>query len=93
MSQASCLCAPPDARAPGRVLPATRTSGLAVRRYVIRLAAAVDRLATPWRRRAAIRDLDRLGDRGLRDIGIERGEIDSIVDELMDRGLRTRQRR
>ena len=85
MSQATCLCAPPDARAPGRVRPATRTSGLPAWSYVAWLAAAVHRLARPRRRRAAIRDLHRLGDRELRDIGIDRGEIDSIVDEMMER--------
>ena len=47
------------------------------------LAAARERLARPWRRRAAIRELVRLGDGALRDIGIERGEIEDVVDELM----------
>jgi uncharacterized protein YjiS (DUF1127 family) len=93
MSQAACLCAPPDACAPGRVRPATRTSGLAVWGYVSRLAAALDRLARYWRRRAAIRDLHRLGDRELRDIGIGRGEIDSIVDEMMEIRLHAEQGR
>ena len=86
MSQATCLCAPPDGRAPGRLLPA-RTPGLPAWGYVTRLGAALDRLAGPLRRRAAIRDLHRLGDRELRDIGIERGGIDSTVDELMERRL------
>ena len=93
MSQAACLCAASDARAPGRVRPATRTPGLPDRGYVTRLAAAVDRLAEPWRRRAAIRDLHRLGDRELRDIGIGRGEIDSIVDEMMEIRLHAEQGR
>ena len=84
MSQATCPCAPPDARTPGRVRPAL-TPGLSAWRYVTRLAAAVDRFGGHWRRRAAIQDLHRLGDRELRDIGIERGEIDSIVDEMMKR--------
>jgi len=35
-------------------------------------AAALARLGRPRRRRGAIRELDRLGDRELRDIGIER---------------------
>ena len=93
MSQATCLCAPPDARAPGRMLPATRAPGLPDRGYVARLAAAVDRLTLHWRRRTAIRDLRRLGDCELRDIGIDRGEIDAIVDEMMEIRLHARQSR
>jgi uncharacterized protein YjiS (DUF1127 family) len=93
MSQATCLSAPPDACAPGRVRPATRTPGLPARRYVARLAAAVDRLTVHWRRRTAIRDLHRLGDCDLRDIGIERGEIDAVVDEMMEIRLHARQSR
>jgi uncharacterized protein YjiS (DUF1127 family) len=65
------------------VRPATRAPGLPAWGYVTRLAAAVARFARPRRRRAAIRDLHRLGDRALRDIGIGRGEIDAIVDEMM----------
>jgi uncharacterized protein YjiS (DUF1127 family) len=84
MSQTACLCAPPDARAPGRVRPATRTAGLPDLGYLTRLAAAVGRLALHWRRRASIRDLHRLGDCELRDIGIDRGGIDAIIDELGD---------
>jgi uncharacterized protein YjiS (DUF1127 family) len=93
MSQAACLCAPPDARAPRRVRPASRTAGLPDPGYLTRLAAAVGRLALHWRRRAAIRDLHRLGGRKLRDIGIDRGEIDSIVDEMMEIRLHARQSR
>jgi uncharacterized protein YjiS (DUF1127 family) len=84
MSQATCLGAPPSARAPGRLRPATRTPGLPARGYVAWLAAAIDRLTLHRRRRAAIRDLHRLCDCDLRDIGIERGEIDAIVDEMME---------
>jgi len=93
MSQATCLCAPPDARAPGRVRPSTRPPGLQAWGYVTRLAAAVGRLSRPRRRRAAIRDLHRLGDRALRDIGIDRGEIDAIVDEMMEIRLHAKQSR
>ena len=93
MSQTTCSCAPPDVRTPGLVRPPAFDPGLAAWSYVTRLAAAVDRLAGHWRRRAAIRALHRIGDRDLRDIGIDRGEIDSIVDDLMERRLRARQRR
>jgi len=93
MSQATCPCVPPGACTPGRGRPTTLVSGLQAAHPATWLAAILDRLAAPWRRRTAIRDLHRLGDSDLRDIGIERGEIDSIVDDLMDRRLRTRQRR
>jgi len=82
MSQATCHAAPVQAYAPtaGR---ASARNAPPVRRDVTWLAAALDRLARPWRRRAAIRELDRLGDRALRDIGIERGDVEAVVDELM----------
>ena len=89
MSQATCLCAPSDARA----RPAARPSGRSAWGYVAWLAAAVDRLARLRRRRAAIQDLHRLGDRALRDIGIGRGEIDAIVDEMMEGRQPIKQRR
>ena len=93
MSQAACPYAPPDAHAPGRVRPATRAPALADRGYVTPLAAAVERLTVHWHRRAAIRDLHRLADRELRDIGIDRGEIDAIVDAMMEIRLHARQSR
>jgi uncharacterized protein YjiS (DUF1127 family) len=48
------------------------------------LAAALRRIARPWRRAAAIRDLSRLDDRLLRDMGIERHAIDEAVDTLLE---------
>jgi uncharacterized protein YjiS (DUF1127 family) len=49
--------------------------------------AALRRLfAEGRRRRAAIRELQRVSDDQLRDIGIARGEIEEIVDTLMARG-------
>ncbi|MGH6891091.1 MAG: DUF1127 domain-containing protein [Dongiaceae bacterium] len=38
-----------------------------------------------WRRREIIRALERVDDRLLCDVGIERGEIESFVDALMAR--------
>jgi uncharacterized protein YjiS (DUF1127 family) len=40
-------------------------------------------LAEPWRRRAAIMELQRLNAQALRDIGIERGEIESLIDDML----------
>jgi uncharacterized protein YjiS (DUF1127 family) len=43
----------------------------------------VRRLADEWRRRAIIRELQRLDDRLLRDIGISRGEIEEFTDAML----------
>jgi len=37
----------------------------------------------PWLRHAAIQELRRLDDRDLRDVGIERYEIDAMVDDML----------
>ena len=47
--------------------------------------AVVYDFADLWRRRAVIRQLDRLNDHYLRDIGISRGEIDAVADTLLQR--------
>jgi uncharacterized protein YjiS (DUF1127 family) len=52
------------------------------------IAAAVQRLADRWRRLQAVRELNRLGDRHLRDIGIVRGDIEAIVGEMISRRRR-----
>jgi uncharacterized protein YjiS (DUF1127 family) len=83
MSQATCRAAPPGVCARAAERPAARDPGLPARRAVAWFAAALDRLVRPWRRRMAIRELYLLGDRELRDIGIARGEIEGVVDELM----------
>jgi uncharacterized protein YjiS (DUF1127 family) len=51
----------------------------------IRLAAAINWLLDPWRREALIQDLSRLNDHCLRDIGIERGEIESLARTMVKR--------
>ncbi len=47
------------------------------------ITKGLDKLRTSWRRRRAIRELDRLSDRNLTDIGLHRGEIVSVVDRLI----------
>jgi uncharacterized protein YjiS (DUF1127 family) len=39
--------------------------------------------AEPWLRRAAINELRRLNTHALRDAGIERHEIESLVDDML----------
>jgi uncharacterized protein YjiS (DUF1127 family) len=82
MSQATCHAAPLRACTPA-VGRARARNALPAQRDLTGFAAALDRLARLWRRRAAIRELDRLSDRELRDIGIERGDVEAVVDELM----------
>jgi len=40
-------------------------------------------VAEPWRRRIAIQELQRLNTCALRDVGIERSEIESLVDGML----------
>lgn len=51
-----------------------------------RLAASIKRLirvtVTRWQKRRTARALDRLSDWMLRDIGVTRGEIPRVVDEI-----------
>lgn len=49
------------------------------------IAAAVHWAADRWNRLQAVRELNRLGDRHLHDIGIVRGDIEGIVDEMISR--------
>jgi uncharacterized protein YjiS (DUF1127 family) len=92
MSHAICRVAPSPACAPAGARPAARDPGLPARRGVAWFTVAFDRLARPWRRRAAILELDRLSERELRDIGIERGEVEGVVDELMTSARKSRLR-
>ena len=50
------------------------------------VAKGLYKLRTSWRRRRVIRELDRLSDRNLADIGLHRGEIVSVVDRLVAGG-------
>lgn len=83
MSQASCPAAPPQVCAPAAGHPVAQDRGPPTWRIVAWFPAALHNLAGPWRREAAIRELRRLKSAELRDIGIERGEVENIVDALM----------
>jgi uncharacterized protein YjiS (DUF1127 family) len=69
---------PGGGRAVGRRAP----PGRALSAWAARLFGWLYR---PWRRGAAIRELQRCDDRQLRDMGIGRDEIAAIIDELMRR--------
>lgn len=49
------------------------------------LVAAACWLLDQWRRRAVIGELGRLNDHHLRDIGIERGEIEEVAEVMVRR--------
>jgi uncharacterized protein YjiS (DUF1127 family) len=66
----------------GTVAGRPPTSGSSIR---VRPARLFGWLYRPWRRRAAIRELQRCDNRQLRDMGIGRDEIAAVVDELMRR--------
>lgn len=75
---------------PGAPLSAEHPVGAAACRTVDRVDGLVTRIAA-WRRRShrrrhTIRELDRLSDRNLADIGLHRGEIVSVVDRLIAGG-------
>ena len=57
------------------------------------VAKGLDKLRTSRRRRRAIRALDRLSDRNLADIGLHRGGIVSVVDEVIAGGTPRRSER
>jgi uncharacterized protein YjiS (DUF1127 family) len=73
-SMSKTACTSSDVRAVGLRAPSPARA----------LAAALRRIARPWRRAAAIRDLARLDDRLLRDMGIERHAMDDAVDTLLE---------
>ncbi len=66
--------------------PIGAVAGQAADRVDGLLAKGFDKLRTSWRRRRTIRELDRLSDRNLADIGLHRGEIVSVVDRLIAGG-------
>lgn len=49
------------------------------------IARALSWMWRQWRRREIIRILDKVDDRLLRDVGIDRGRIEEFVDALMVR--------
>jgi uncharacterized protein YjiS (DUF1127 family) len=49
------------------------------------IARALSWMWLQWRRREIIRALDKVDDRLLRDVGIERGGIEELVDTLIAR--------
>jgi uncharacterized protein YjiS (DUF1127 family) len=61
--------------------PAPAASGTAIGR----LAAAVGWFVDQWRRTQAIRELNRLSDHHLRDIGIARADIEAVAEEMIRR--------
>jgi uncharacterized protein YjiS (DUF1127 family) len=82
MSEALSTCHPPAAcsAAPARASQPLTWPGRAW------FASARRWLAEGRRRRAAIRELQRMSDDQLRDIGIARDAIEEVVDTLMARG-------
>jgi uncharacterized protein YjiS (DUF1127 family) len=69
-------------RSSGAVAGRSAAPGWSLR---IRPARLFGWLYRPWRRRAAIHELQRCDDRQLRDMGIDRDEIAAVIDELMRR--------
>ena len=57
------------------------------------VANGLDKLRANRARRRAIRELDKLSDRMLADIGLHRGEIVSVVDEVIAGGTPRRSER
>jgi uncharacterized protein YjiS (DUF1127 family) len=66
----------------------------ALQRFVHAVVAALRSTAAAWqrirRRRAMLRELESLDDRMLRDIGVHRSEVSSLVAELVGAAPATR---
>jgi uncharacterized protein YjiS (DUF1127 family) len=66
----------------------------ALQRFVHAMVAALRSTAAAWqrirRRRAMLRELESLDDRMLRDIGVHRSEVSSLVAELIGAAPATR---
>lgn len=69
--------------------PARQSSAVAAHRWPplgwSRVVRPIRWLRQQWRRGAAIRELQRIDDRQLRDMGIDRNGIEAVIDELMRR--------
>jgi uncharacterized protein YjiS (DUF1127 family) len=65
-----------------------------LQRFVLAVTAALRNAAAAWhrsrRRRAALRELQTLDDRMLKDIGVTRSELSSLVAEVTGAALATR---
>jgi uncharacterized protein YjiS (DUF1127 family) len=78
----SCIAPERDRlAAPARAVAAHRWTPLGWSR----VARPIRWLRQQWRRGAAIRELQRIDDRQLRDMGIDRNGIEAVIDELMRR--------
>lgn len=85
MSEIASQCPAPRGYSPAAAGVADRGADRPGRRGVAFLSAAVRWLGDQWRRRAVIGELNRLNEHHLRDIGIERGEIDAVADTIVRR--------
>jgi uncharacterized protein YjiS (DUF1127 family) len=75
VSKAAFTCRPSGPR------PIAVSAGWPARAFLV---AAIRWIIREWRRAAAIRELSRLDDRLLLDMGIERHTIDEAVDALLE---------
>ena len=84
-------CMQPGLRPPGDLLSATRTSpsksGSSLKSFFAAASVGVSRLTQgvhrSRKRRAALRELSRLSDRQLADIGLHRGQLGEVVDTML----------
>ena len=72
------------------VARAARATGGGIRAAATRVAPAYRKYRRWQRRQAAIRELSGLSDRILQDVGLTRGDIRTVVDDMLDRKPETR---
>ena len=73
------------------ILPAATARSI-VQSIVDAARRAVDAVAGAWHRRRLLRELEAIDDRTLRDIGVQRAELGSLVAELTGAAPLTRRR-